>query len=472
MTSTRAQLLLTLTQPMSHCDPAVQDKSNRKTFNRQGVLMARSAAIERVPQPEIDAVAAAHPVPGDIAPDLQTLTYPEFVAVALVRMFIDAYNGHNDGDGAGLFSGTKRYERLTARVGQAAIATTTLRAWRARLTGTMLVPVHGGDDDRDLYGLLSLSPATQAAVRAVLLESAADVVGIARMWHTAVKQQSAAYAKKAGTEQSAPSVPLKWDAADIPAMGAGAMMIELPTFQGNSARHQIVREPGMLHLMKHLGIDFAFPGAGCLPEGVEAIFANGGAIAGGVSEPSGSHGLAWQMRETFPLLDLLGGCANAFTLGTSRLAISARLVCAENAPAFTGTPAADLPNATLSAFEMLDEVTHTHMASRHGIGQMIQGGEVLAEGSQFVATMTLAPFTPDLTKGALMAAVETYLMNNPHIGGLRRVDFGAVRGEWLTPIENGMGLQVEYEAYLSENQEVLREGLMAGTMGTGAGVLA
>lgn len=470
--STHATLLLTLQQPMSHHDPAMQDKSNRRSFNRQGILPQRRMATSAIPQAEVDAIAAAHPVPGDIAPELQSLSYPEFVGVALVRLFLDAYNGVNSGDGVGLLSGMQRYERLGNRVRQAAIPVTTLRGWWSQLADSMRAPVHATVHDRDIFGTLTVSDATQSATLGVLLSDAANIVGIARMWHDVAKAQSAAYAKKAGVEQSGESAVLQWNASLIETTGGDIEPIDIPTFQGNSARNQIVRVPGALHMMRTLGIDFGFPGEGCLPDAVEALFMNGGAIGSGVAEPGGSHGMTWRIRKAFPLVDLVGGCTNTFTLGESRLRIFTRLVCAENAPALADTPLAGLPNATLSAFEMLDEITQTHQASRAGIGQMISSCEVLREGVQIAVGFTLTPFTGELTAGALVAAIETFRSERMQIGGQKRVGFGTVSSEWINPIPDADELRSTYEAYLADNKEMLLGELMAGTLGAGVKVAA
>jgi len=472
----RYDLLLTLSTPASHHDPAVQDDSNRQLFNRQKQLLPGDVSTVMPGQPEIDALCAMHPVPGDIVDIVRQLAFPEFVAVCLVRTFMDQYNSL---DGIGLFSGQERYSRLEARCRLAAISAPNLRAWWNRLCDQMQVPIHGGDQDWALLKLLSLPVGLQQLVLRVLTRDYRSVLAVARLWHSTAKLQNDSYALKAQEPVAAPSLVLSWSADSLASIPEGASVIDVPVVSGNSLRHQVVREPSWRHLCAALGLSEAEPGKGAVPPGVEAIFYNGGNIAAGAKQPSNTHALSQRIRQTYPSLDLLGGVTDSFDLGESRLQVAGWLVCAENREALRGSPAYDLPSARISAFEMLDDVTLTRQAGLVGLGQMVYSFEALCTGAQILCRLSLSPWTPALTRGALVAAVETYLEEGATVGGQAARGFGHCQGEWLArpgddSCEGLLGdseLRQRYEGYLEANRESLLAGMCDGTLGTGARVL-
>ncbi len=315
----RYDLLLTLSTPASHHDPAVQDDSNRQLFNRQKQLWRESAASALPTQEQIDALCQANPVPGDVADIARDLSFPEYVACCLVRLFIDQYNSL---EGQGLFSGMERYSRLEARARLAAISAPTLRAWWNRLCDTMQVGIHGGELDGALLALLTVPSGLQQMVLRVLTRDYRSVISLARLWHSTAKLQSDNYALKVNQDVAAPSVVLSWLESDCTSSAGEATVIDVPTVSGNSLRHQVVREPSWQHLCDHLGLDEATPGQGPVPAGVEAIFYNGGNISAGAKQPSNTHALAQLIRQHYPSLDLLGGVTDSFDLGESRLELA------------------------------------------------------------------------------------------------------------------------------------------------------
>jgi hypothetical protein len=295
---------------------------------------------------------------------------------------------------------------------------------------------------------------------------------LARVWHQAVKQESAAYAERAGVEAgSGERVELAFSGelagADDEA-AAPPRAIDVPAVSGNHLRHRVVREPAWLHLCERLGLDARWPGTGGLAPGTEALFYNGGNIKSGAKQPTNPFGLAWAVRALYPVADLLGGVTDSFDLGASRLRVGAWLVCRENAEALAGSAAAELPLARISAFELLDDVTLTRQAGRVGVGQMLWSFETLCAGAQVLLRLDLAPLTPLLTQGALVAAVATYLERDATLGGQAARGFGHVRGEWLAvpPGVDREALRAGYERYLAEHRGELREGLLRGTLGT------
>jgi len=249
--------------------------------------------------------------------------------------------------------------------------------------------------------------------------------------------------------------------------------VEMPAVSANSLRHQVVREPAMRQLFTALELAEAIPGEGPLPASVEALFVNGGNISAGAKQPGNANALANRARAMYPVLDLLGGVTDSFDIGESRLRVSGWLVCRENAAALRNSRAADLPMATVSAFDMMDDVTMTRQASPQGLGQMIASFETLAAGVQVLCRLVLDPWTAVTTRGALLGAAERFLMDHGTIGGQAARGYGNVTGEWLEELtDNDRSCAEAYEAYLAEHHDELRQGLIDGTLGTGVQVLS
>lgn len=461
------ELLLTAETAISHHDPAVQDDSNRNLFNRKKQIMPAQNLGAFASEDLMAQLAAAHTVPIDVANVLEGVSFPEFVAIALTRLWLDLYNSM---DGEGLFKTMERYSRLETRLRTAAICSRSLRSWWNRLCRELQVGIHGGSHDVALLDLLSVPAGTQQMVLRVMTTDYRTVVTIARTWHTTSKLASEAYAEKAGQEALIqPLVTIQF--APSSDMQAGAVVVDVPAVSGNSLRHQVVREPAWLHLMARLGLAPDVPGKGPVPAGVEVIFYNGGNIAKKVTQPSNVFGLSHEIRARYPSLDLLGGCTDTFDIGESRLRVEGILVCRENREALEGSPSYDLPAARMSVFDMMDDVQETRMAGTTGLGQMIRSFETLALGAQVLCRMVLQPFTPALTRGALAAACAWFLEHDNTIGGQAARGFGWVRGEWLDDMPSLADDREAYEAYLEENRDALVDGLVSGTLGTKAVVL-
>lgn len=461
------ELLLTARTAVSHHDPAVQDDSNQQSFNRQKQIVRQPEILAAVNQATIDRFAAAHPVPIDIADICRDLSFPEFVGVVLVRTFLDVYNR---GEGTGVFEGMERYSRLESRLRHGAIASATLRRLWDRLCDSLQVPIHGGDADLPLLDLLTLPAMVQQAVLRVLIEDYRSIVAIARLWHTTAKLESEAYAAAAGqTAMVTPKQVLSFPAID--ARAVGAVIAEVPTVSANSLRHQMVREPGWLRLFGLLGLREATPGLGPVPAGVEAMFYNGGNIESGAKQPSGAFALTTTIREAYPLLDLVGGVTDSFDIGESRLQLAAWLVCQENAAALAGTPAADLPTARLSVYDMMDGVTITRHAGQVGEGQMIVSFETLCAGAQAFVRLSLTPHTAPRTHGALVDAVEAWRAEDGTIGGGAARGFGHCAAEWLRRHPEADAYRQAYLDDIAARADALREGLVTGTLTTKGVVL-
>lgn len=465
----RYDLLLTAQTPISHHDAAVQDDSNRMLFNRQKHFMPEIPAGVLPSQAQMDAVAQAHQVPIDMADIVRQLSFPEFVASAIIRLFLDMYNSH---DGEGVFSGMERYSRLEARARQAAIMSPNLIKYWNRLCDSLQVPIHAGDNDALLLSLFALPIGTQQLILRSISMDYRSAVALARLWHTLRKQQNDTYAAATGNAiADKTNIIMHWQEGDLPSI---SNVIDIPAVSSNSLRHQVVREPSWLHLCQHLGLNAGHPGQGPVAPGTEAIFYNGGNICAGAKQPSNTFALAWKARDLYPSLDLLGGVTDSFDLGESRLKIVGYVLCRENRESLKGTPAYDLPAARVSIFDLLDDVTLTRQAGIVGQGQMIFSFETLAAGTQILCRLVTTPFTARLAEGALMAAVETYLDQDGTLGGSSSRGYGHMRGEWLSAPGDGSPVQLrgEYEAYLAENKDKLVAGLCDGTLGTGNKILS
>lgn len=92
---------------------------------------------------------------------------------------------------------------------------------------------------------------------------------------------------------------------------------------------------------------------------------------------------------------------------------------------------------------------------------MIYNYETLVKGTQVYVELTLTPYTSSSTEGALAAAIEYYAANDNVIGGQSARGHGHVAVEWLTEPPKH---KEDYEAYLDQGKEELREGVVSGTL--------
>ncbi len=460
----KIELLLTACTQISHHDPATQDGSNILTFNRQKQFVERVVDATPISQIAIDRFCSANPVPDSIIDIVSELSFAEFASVALVKLFMDTYNS---AEGAGLFSGMERYGMLEGRLHAAAIRATSLPALWNRLTTDMRVPIQPTYADEKLAGLFALPRAVKLGMIASVLHDHRSAVTIARLWHGIEKQMSQSYSDKAGTPQMFVEMLIRqYDAAQIIPPDP-VTVIEVPAVSANSLRHQIVREPAWQDLWQAIGLT---PGVDAIPTSAEALFVNGGNIKAGAKQPRNAFALASTVRKLYPSLELLGGVTDSFDLGESRLSVSSWLVCKENADALRNSAAADLDQANISAFDMLDDVTATRQATDAGIGQMIYNYETLAKGTMILCCLHLNPYTSALARGALLSAIDTYSSGAPTVGGQAARGLGhmdVVIPHMDTP--DPIGDMQAYRAYLHDNADKLREGLINGTLGLDSG---
>lgn len=419
--------------PVSHHDPAQADKSNISLFLRQKQFIDRRLSAF----PDADTVrraVAAFPVPEDLAADFATFTPAQFIGIAAVRKFIRNYNG------LGILDGTERYRRLEDRVKQNAIRHTTLYAFWGGLCRDCAVGA-AFEDDAEIETLLTLHPALAQLVLADLASNSSPAVTLARIWNDSLKANASTVTA---------------ELAEQDFQTGDRIVAEVPSVSANAVRHKLVREPGALHLLTALGIDFAD-----LNDGVAALLYNGGDL--NESEPSDAFKLIRQVREAYPLLGLVGGATKGFILGASNVETSAWLVCRENNDALAQFGIA----ADVSAFDMLDRAEMTRHTSRRVDGSpMPFGFESLAQGSEILVEFRLRPYATDLELGALLAALETYAGADSVFGGQSARGFGLMALDWLQAPPASGDARDAYETYVREHERALRDGLLTGTLGT------
>lgn len=148
------------------------------------------------------------------------------------------------------------------------------------------------------------------------------------------------------------------------------------------------------------------------------------------------------------------------------------VVCRENAAALAGTPAADMPAASVSIFDLLDDVTHTRQATAAGEGQMIYSFQTLCAGTPLLARFALMPGTRPETAGALVTALDHYEATLPVIGGQSARGFGAFVVTRLAEHGAWADAGATYHAHLAEHGPAMRAALLDGSVGCGRPLLS
>lgn len=476
------ELILTAESPIAHGDPAIQKDTNIMSFNRQKQILPLDRAFSDCDDGEfLRAISAHHPCTTALKKLFVQSSTAEVIAVIITRLFIEIYNGQ------GLMTGVDRYSMLDGRIKAAAMKSGSLSSFWAALLDSMNVSIQPGKYDHLLAELFSLSQKLQALALSVLIECGNVCVFKARLWNDALRKARQGEGDTLGENVDPqcliedPDVNAsgsKEDALDFnqaldllamlanPTDGqrsqAQSSIIEIPTVSANTIRNRLVRAPGWEHLCVALGIDAEHPGDGDLPLGVEALFVNGGNIESGAKQPNNPEAMANAVRRKYPLLDLLSGVMNATLLGRSCLSVNSWLVCRENAAILEKTSAASSPNMKISSLQMVDVETKMRRKTIRGEGQMFANSETLAVGSEIFVKLTLTPFTVDLTKGALYAALRTF-ESSPYVGGKSATGNGMMDMRILKDLDEAEKLLALYEDYLAEHRDELRDGLMRGT---------
>jgi hypothetical protein len=229
-----------------------------------------------------------------------------------------------------------------------------------------------------------------------------------------------------------------------------------PHVSENALRSVLLRIPLANHLLATLGI------AGGVPRAALNLLYAGGGMSGGSRAPGDETVLGHAVGRLYPSLALLGGAVNAFILPRSKLRFSAWLVAQEYRDAIEAIfPAeADLAG-TISAFDLIGDETRTRGTGDQAVGnQMLYGYQVLAAGTRIAIELTLDRWTSAATRAAIRRALTEW---DGFIGGQGRQG----RGRCRIVCVDGLDPSDEYDAHIIEHGEIMRAGILDGTLGTG-----
>jgi hypothetical protein len=454
------QLLLKAETPISHHDAGAGESGNALTFNRQKQVVLRDdiEAVDSVPES-----VKTFSIPSSMVPVFKQLSLVETIGALITKNIIALYSTLS---GTGLFEGMDRYHMLETRMRSAANRVRSLSSFWSTVCQDLNLPIHPGSYDSEIVSLFGLPESLQYRVIEAVLRNLRAIIATARLWNAREKQMRMTDVEQIGffeaLDPKDEMVEISYE--DVAAEASGKLVMEVPVVSTNGLRHQLVRHPGWLHLVEHLGIRGDLPGGGDLPPSVEAIFVNGGNIYAGAKQPANVFKLKTAIRKNYPLLDLIGGVTDSFDIGESKLAVASWIVCKENASAV-----GDLPGSDMSIFDMVDEVTLTRHGTEAGIGQMIYNFEVLVPGTTVLVRFYIRENAQPLTVGAFGAALKRYVDGFPVVAGQSARGFGLVTAEWLN--DTPKDYIDAYEEYLKINRDQLVAWMMDGTLGSDYRVL-
>lgn len=448
----------TLLEPVSHHDPNTGVGANMNLYRRQRVRLPYKKQGRDLTEAWYPKIANAFPVPIECESLFFDEPFERFIAIAIMKVFIDNYTGREDGEGEGIFTGIERYKRLTQRMEMAAPRAYNLKEFWSILVRDLKVSLLS--DPSELFQLLAVPSGCHHQVLYEIEKSATMIVEMARFWREHETLANPEYAKK----NKKPQVSGDFTVLEFMTTDAEKPLetsVAIPCHSGNDIRHDI-RYSGMVHLFNalDLGLDAQ------LPTGVKALFENGGNIGKGVSAPSNDYALAQEIRKAYPILGLLGGCTDSFMLGDGNLhSVSPFWFGKEynaSLDALFGV------QAEHSVIDMLDDWTlHRHRGRTHDQSPMPYQFEVIASGAKLYVNFQFSPYTPKIELGAFYSALETFKSIDSAIGGQSAKGFGKVNVEFIeAPDERFYEGESEYYQYLEDNQDVLIFGLTKGTLGT------
>lgn len=435
-------LMLEALSPISHHDPAQNTSANTITFLRRKQKVSGVLPASTPDDFTVGKLTDAFPVPASHADFFESLSVPQFLAVVAAYLFIANYNGQ------GLMDSTSRYTRLRDRLKISAVKSKwSMFSFWGDLCDSMQAETAYPDYAEQTMRFITMPAALAGLVLRELTDNADSVIALARTWIEAQREAPA-------------DTVLQFDG--VAWSEAEDVILEVPAFSANSLRHEMLREPGSWHLLNALGLRLED-----LPDSVAALFYNGGDLNS--SAPNDVFKLMRQIRENYPLLGLLGGSTDGFILGSSDVTVFSWLVCRENNPATSVYGV----TSTTSAFELLDYNEHTrHTTGRVNGSPMPYGAEMLVQGSTILTRIEVRPYVTQLELGALGAALTTYVNADSTIGGQSARGYGLVKPSIYAADLDLSGAIRDYEAFLAANAEMLRKGLLEGTLGTGKRVLA
>lgn len=233
-------------------------------------------------------------------------------------------------------------------------------------------------------------------------------------------------------------------------------MVYVPHLSENALRATLLRRPLADHLLASLGI-----GIGAISRPMLALLYSGGNM-GGARAPGDETVLGHAIKRHYPSLDLLGGAVDSFIIPRSRLRLGAWLVAEEYLTAIEALfPELAGQAKAVSAHDLLGQETRTRgTGDKAGDNQMLYSYQTLAAGARIAVEMTLDPWSPPATIGALARGVAEW---DGYIGGQGRQGRGRCRAEWLDAAPDA----APYDAHIAEAKETLRAGILDGSLCTG-----
>lgn len=431
-------LIATLDTAASHIDASVQSNSNTRVFNRAKQIIAREDSSVDF---DVQHFVNLFPVPSTLTGYVTQIDADEFLAVATLQLFISAFGSK---DGIGLFEGVLRYQRLEDRARDAAIKSATMFEFWGTLCNDMQVGSVSGYYDDAVANLMEIPTALAFRVLGVIKDLSAAIIPIARIW------------SKEAANNSAQFVTAKPRAITLEA--SSYIVTDVPAVSANAIRSSMVRKSGMLYMLNALDLQLDD-----MKAGAAAMLYNGGNL--NKPSPDDTFALTRKIRESYPLLGLIGGSTHSFILGISNLMVSSWLVCKENNRILERYGA----QSDISAFELLDTSTMTRHANQQVEGSpMPFGFESLVQGAQLLVKFGFRPYATELEMGALYSALWYFENHDATLFGQAARGFGQVTLEYRKAAENANALLDKYSAYLTTNKDALRAGLVDGKLTTHA----
>jgi hypothetical protein len=235
------------------------------------------------------------------------------------------------------------------------------------------------------------------------------------------------------------------------------MAMPVPDISPNALRTVAFRIPLHDHLLDALQVERKSLGRATL----NLLYA-GGAMGAGAKAPGSEGAYGVRIRDLYPSLGLLGGSVDSFILPRSKMRLGAWPVAREFARAIDAV-APHLSEAAreTSIYDLVGEETRTRGTGSEAEGnQMLYTYEVLAAGARLVCEMTLDKNADDRDVGAVMVALRQW---DGYFGGQGRQGRGRMK---VRDVTGAVGSMQPYLDHLAEHAEAMREGLIAGTLGT------
>lgn len=437
--------------------------NNTTLFARELTLLQRdqlSYSSDKA-QAAIEALMSVMPITESSVEFLRTLSGGELIATLFAAQFPIIYRG----EGEGLFTGLERYQYLTTRLTDSAVACTTLATAWAYVSRKLNLTAPAASAHMPLMALFALPKPIQAAALASVLKAPEMVVMGARMLAEGLKATNWKYAEAADreTEEKAQYNVTSTQLLELSANRGSVLAVRIPAISGNSLRHNILRAPGATRLLSHLGLG---PNQTTVPIAVERFLYSGGNTVKGAKAPGAADLLEAKVRSHYPIVDALGGSFDMFLLTRSQVSVNSWIVCREN-NWITERKTEGSIGSDVSIFDLISEVTRT----RSGIGgkdkesgQMIFAYEALAAQTEILVEVSFQPYTQLITIGAVMQALTDWNTEGAFLGAKSAQG----HSQWLPdfPDDDRWALAADYIAHLDKNRETLRDGLIKATFGT------